>query len=166
MTQNYGPIKNIDKFLGARAYEKIAGERLAERFAVTDGALAELLRRLIRMRGIAVRSSGDLISNEERALFQREVDSIKKEIDEIAEAISSICEAPRAPGGDLEAAAREMDSALSNAVEILNELDSLNDPGASAGSAELSGPGPDTAENTGADRLDDDELTDWMNSLM
>jgi flagellin-like hook-associated protein FlgL len=155
MTQNYGPIKNIDRYLGARVYEKIAGERFVERVALVDSALAEMQTRLIKMRGIAVKSSGGLLSDEERAECQRSVDVLKKEIDGLASLISQ--------DDDHAIAGKEMDRTLSSAAEILNELKGFGDqkdPGAANGSG--GAPSKGSSENG----LDDEDVADWMRSLM
>jgi hypothetical protein len=165
MTQDDGPIRNIDRYLGARAYEKIAGERFAERVALTDEALTEIQMRLIKMRGMAIRSSGAALSDEERAVCQMEVDYLKEEIDVLASAISEV------NGEEFDAADRdpalteaEMDRALARAAEILDELYGRSgfDDAKAPQTADDSGEGP----RRGLPGLDDDEVSDWMKSLM
>ncbi|MDR1943475.1 MAG: hypothetical protein LBQ19_01500 [Synergistaceae bacterium] len=87
--------RNIDRYLGARVYEKISGKGFVERLAATDTTLSEITGKLIAMRGIALESihlpqDGD--ADSKRLELQARIDSLKKEITDIASSFSEFME--------------------------------------------------------------------------
>jgi wobble nucleotide-excising tRNase len=142
---------NLNRYIGAKAYENIAGKGFVEKLTLVDKALFEILRRLVRMRVLAIKSATAKQPDEtesELAARQKEVKCLEEEINAIASLLSAFQETDVSKIKDeLLPVIDQADSDLSRAMKMLEEI---------------TGAGAEKAKN---DPLENPQIADWMNSL-
>jgi hypothetical protein len=143
---------NLNRYIGAKTYENITGKGFVEKLTLVDKALFEILRRLVRMRVLAIKSATAKQPDEtesELAARQKEIEELQREINSIASLLSTLQEtdAPKTKD-ELSPVIDQADSNLSRAMKMLEEIVGIG------------------AETPKSDLLEDPQIADWMNSLM